>query len=243
MTGLITQAFIDEIVAKTDVVEVVGSRISLKKAGREYKAVCPFHDEKTPSFTVSTHKGFYHCFGCGAHGTAITFLMNYEGLGFVDAVEALAEVHGLEIPAADQDARDSSRENTLYETLSDAHQLYRENLRQYPMAIEYLKKRGLDGKTAGLFGIGFAPNAWDTVLKHLGGNDKKIKNLIDTGLITKNEKGQQYDRFRNRIMFPIHDPRGRVIGFGGRLIESGEPKYLNSPETTLFNKGLSLIHI
>jgi DNA primase len=239
MNGLIPQSFIDELIARTDVIEIIGSRISLKKAGREYKAVCPFHDEKTPSFTVSPHKGFYHCFGCGSHGTAITFLMNYENLGFVDAVEALADIHGLEVPATTQE-RNSSHATVLYEVLSEADQLYRAALRKHPMATEYLKNRGIDGETAGRFGIGYAPDAWDTILKGLGGNDKRTKDLIESGLVIKNEQGRLYDRFRDRIMFPIRDPRGRIIGFGGRLLNSGEPKYLNSPETPVFHKGQAL---
>ena len=242
MNGLIPQSFIDELIARTDIIEIIGSRISLKKAGREYKAVCPFHDEKTPSFTVSPHKGFYHCFGCGAHGTAIAFLMNYENLGFVDAVEALADIHGLEVPTTKQE-RSSSHANVLHEVLSEADQLYRTALRKHPMAVEYLKNRGIDGETAGRFAIGYAPDAWDTVLKELGGNDKRTKDLIEAGLVIKNEQGRLYDRFRDRIMFPIRDPRGRIIGFGGRLLNSGEPKYLNSPETPVFHKGQALYGI
>ncbi len=239
MNGLIPQSFIDELIARTDVIEIIGSRISLKKAGREYKAVCPFHDEKTPSFTVSPHKGFYHCFGCGAHGTAIAFLMNYENLGFVDAVEALAEVHGLEVPTTKHE-RNSSQSAILYDLLSEADQLYRAALRKHSVAVDYLKNRGIDGETAGRFAIGYAPDAWDTVLKGLGGNDKRNKDLIEAGLVIKNEQGRQYDRFRDRIMFPIRDPRGRIIGFGGRLLNNGEPKYLNSPETPVFHKGQAL---
>ena len=239
MNGLIPQAFIDELIARTDVIEIIGSRISLKKAGREYKAVCPFHDEKTPSFTVSPHKGFYHCFGCGAHGTAIAFLMNYENLGFVDAVEALAEIHGLEIPTT-KNERNSSQSAVLHDLLSEADQLYRAALRKNSAAVDYLKNRGIDGETAGRFGIGYAPDAWDTVLKGLGGNDQRNKDLIEAGLVIRNEQGRQYDRFRDRIMFPIRDPRGRIIGFGGRLLNNGEPKYLNSPETPVFHKGQAL---
>ena len=242
MNGLIPQSFIDELIARTDVIEIIGSRISLKKAGREYKAVCPFHDEKTPSFTVSPDKGFYHCFGCGAHGTAIAFMMNYENLGFVDAVEALADIHGLEMPTTKQE-RSGIHANVLHEVLSEADQLYRTALRKHPMATEYLKNRGIDGETTGRFAIGYAPDAWDTVLKGLGGNDKRTKNLIESGLVIKNEQGRLYDRFRDRIMFPIRDTRGRIIGFGGRLLNSGEPKYLNSPETPVFHKGQALYGI
>jgi len=239
MSGRIPQSFIDELIARADVVEVIGNRITLKKAGREFKSTCPFHDEKTPSFTVSPQKGFYHCFGCGAHGTAIGFLMNYENLGFVDAVEALAEMLGVEVPSSGPE-RDTSLEAGLYAILAEADQLYRAALRQSPVAVEYLKKRGIDGTTAGRFAMGYAPDAWDTVLKALGGGGTRVKELLEAGLIIRNEQGRQYDRFRDRIMFPIRDPRGRVIGFGGRLLGPGEPKYLNSPETPVFHKGQAL---
>jgi len=239
MSGRIPQSFIDELIARADVVEVIGERIALKKAGREYKAVCPFHDEKTPSFTVSPQKGFYHCFGCGAHGTSIGFLMNYENLSFIDAVEALAEMLGLEVPS-DGPEHNTSRENTLYDILAEADQIYRAALRDSPAAIEYLKQRGIDGTTANRFTMGYAPDSWDTLLKALGGDDAQVKNLLEAGLIIKNEQGRQYDRFRDRIMFPIRDPRGRIIGFGGRALGDGEPKYLNSPETPVFHKGQAL---
>ena len=198
MSGRIPQSFIDELIARADVVEVIGERITLKKAGREYKAVCPFHDEKTPSFTVSPQKGFYHCFGCGAHGTSIGFLMNYENLSFVDAVEALAEMLGLEVPS-DGPVRDTSRETALYDILAEADQIYRAALRDSPTAIEYLKQRGIDGTTANRFTMGYAPDSWDTLLKALGGNDVQVKTLLEAGLIIKNEQGRQYDRFRDRI--------------------------------------------
>lgn len=239
MSGLIPQSFIDELIARADVVEVIGNRIALKMAGREYKAVCPFHDEKTPSFTVSPQKGFYHCFGCGAHGTAIGFLMNYENLGFVDAVETLAEMLGMEVPSSGPE-RDAGRESALYALLAEADQLYRGALRESEAAVTYLKNRGIDGTTAGHFAMGYAPDAWDTVLKRLGGNGTREKDLLEAGLIIRNDQGRQYDRFRGRIMFPIRDPRGRVIGFGGRALDSGEPKYLNSPETPVFHKGQAL---
>ena len=238
-SGRIPQAFIDDLIARADIVEVVGNRVTLKKAGREYKACCPFHDEKTPSFTVSPHKGFYHCFGCGEHGTAIGFLMNYERLGFVEAVEALAEMLGVEVPVT-RDNRDTGRESTLYEILKEADQIFRAALRENPEAIAYLKHRGIDGTTAGRYGMGFAPDAWDTILRALGANDARIAQLRDAGLVIRNEQGREYDRFRNRIMFPIRDPRGRVIGFGGRVMGDAEPKYLNSPETPVFHKGQAL---
>jgi DNA primase len=238
-SGRIPQSFIDDLIARADIIEVVGNRVTLKKAGREYKACCPFHDEKTPSFTVSPQKGFYHCFGCGEHGTAIGFLMNYERLGFVEAVEALAEMLGVEVPTT-RDDRDTGRDNSLYGILTEADQIFRGALRENPEAIAYLKRRGIDGATAGRFGMGFAPDAWDTILKSLGTSDSRIAQLRDAGLVIRNEQGREYDRFRNRIMFPIRDPRGRVIGFGGRVMGDGEPKYLNSPETPVFHKGRAL---
>ena len=218
-SGRIPQPFIDGLIARADIVEVIGNRVTLKKAGREYKAVCPFHDEKTPSFTVSPTKGFYHCFGCGAHGTAIGFLMNYENLGFVEAVEALAEMLGLEVPRSGED-RHAGRDEALYAILGEADQIYRNALRQNLGAIDYLKRRGIDGATAGRFAMGYAPDAWDTILKELGSSDARISQLRDAGLVTRNEQGRQYDRFRDRIMFPIRDPRGPFylgkIGFEGR---------------------------
>ena len=238
-SGRIPQAFIDDLIARADIVEVVGNRVPLKKAGREFKACCPFHDEKTPSFTVSPTKGFYHCFGCGEHGTAIGFLMNYDRLGFVEAVEALAEMLGVEVPRTRDDSN-PSRDGGLFEILKEADQIYRNALRDNPAAIAYLKRRGIDGATAGRFAMGFAPDAWDTILKRLGTSDARIAQLREAGLVIRNDQGREYDRFRNRIMFPIRDPRGRVIGFGGRVMGDEEPKYLNSPETPLFHKGRSL---
>ena len=238
-SGRIPQTFIDDLIARADIVEVVGNRVTLKKAGREYKACCPFHDEKTPSFTVSPHKGFYHCFGCGEHGTAISFLMSYERLGFVEAIEALAEMLGLEVPVTRNNS-DKNHESVLYKLLAEADQLFRAALRKTPKAIAYLKRRGIDGTTAGRYGMGFAPEAWDTILKALGTNDQRIAQLRDAGLVIRNKQGREYDRFRNRIMFPIRDPRGRIIGFGGRVMDNAEPKYLNSPETPVFHKSQAL---
>jgi len=238
-SGRIPQTFIDDLIARADIVEVVGNRVTLKKAGREYKACCPFHDEKTPSFTVSPHKGFYHCFGCGEHGTAISFLMSYERLGFVEAIEALAEMLGLEVPVTRNNS-DKNHESVLYKLLAEADQLFRVALRKTPKAIAYLKRRGIDGTIAGRYGMGFAPEAWDTILKALGTNDQRIAQLRDAGLVIRNKQGREYDRFRNRIMFPIRDPRGRIIGFGGRVMDNAEPKYLNSPETPVFHKSQAL---
>ena len=243
MNGRIPHSFIDDLVARADIVEVVGRRVNLTKAGRDYKAPCPFHDEKTPSFTVSAQKGFYHCFGCGAHGTAIGFLMNYENLGFVDAVEALAEMLGVEVPREARAARGTEAGASLYELLAEASRIYRAALKGSSRAIDYLKNRGIEGVTAARFAMGYAPDAWDTVLRALGTDETRRRQLIDAGLVNRNENGREYDRFRDRIMFPIRDPRGRVIGFGGRVLGSGEPKYMNSPETPVFHKGRELYGI
>ena len=240
MSGRIPQSFIDDLVARADIVEVIGRRVSLVKAGRDYKAPCPFHDEKTPSFTVSAQKGFYHCFGCGAHGTAIGFLMNYENLDFVDAVEALAEMLGVEVPR-EAGSADRRRDGaSLYSLLAEADRIYRGALKSNQRAVNYLKDRGLVGLTAKRFAIGYAPDSWDTVLRALGTDETRKRQLLEAGLTIRNDQGKEYDRFRDRIMFPIRDPRGRVIGFGGRLLGEGEPKYMNSPETPVFHKGRAL---
>jgi len=246
MAGLIPQHFIDELVARADIVEVIGSRVPLKKAGREFKACCPFHGEKTPSFTVSQTKQFYHCFGCGAHGTAIGFLMEYDKLGFVEAVEELASHVGLEVPREAGAKRESSSDD-LYEVLGRAAQFFRDSLKDNARAGDYLKKRGLDEDTALRFGIGYAPDSWNALLKRFGSSDPARRKLLAAGLIiertgagARDTDGGFYDRFRDRVMFPIRDARGRVIAFGGRIIDSGEPKYLNSPETSVFHKGKEL---
>jgi DNA primase len=239
MAGRIPQDFINDLIDRSDIVEILQSRIQLKKAGREYKACCPFHGEKTPSFTVSPEKGFYHCFGCGAHGTVIGFLMEHDRLEFIEAVEELASINGVDVP------REAGNEPTsptapLYELLDRAAQLFREELRSSDKAIAYLKQRHLDGETAGHFRIGYAPGGWDYLLKRFGGNETGQEHLLKTGMILRNEEGRVYDRFRDRIMFPIRDSRGRVVGFGGRVFDKGEPKYLNSPETPVFHKGREL---
>jgi DNA primase len=241
MAGRIPKSFIDELVARADVVEVVGARVTLKRAGSNYKGLCPFHGEKTPSFTVSPSKGFYHCFGCSAHGTAIGFLMAYDNLEFPEAVEALAEMMGLEVPRESTGVPERKDDNDeLYALLRETDQIYRAALRSSEKAIAYLKKRGVDGPTAGRFGIGYAPDAWDTVLKQLGTSDARIAKLLQAGLLSANDSGRRYDRFRDRIMFPIRSAKGHVIGFGGRVLDAGEPKYLNSPETPVFRKGHEL---
>ncbi len=239
MSGLIPQHFIDDLIARADIVEVLGRRIQLKKAGREFKANCPFHDEKTPSFTVSPQKGFYHCFGCGAHGTALGFLMEYEHLSFVEAVEALASLMGVEVPreASDRPAR---RFDELYELMARVERYYQAELRHHAAAVDYLKNRDIDGATAKRFGVGFAADGWSRLLDKFGKSPEDIERLLACGLIIRKDNGQHYDRFRNRIMFPIRDTRGRCIGFGGRVTGNDEPKYLNSPETALFHKGREL---
>ncbi|MBN8281426.1 MAG: DNA primase, partial [Gammaproteobacteria bacterium] len=239
MSGRIPQDFIDDLVQRADIVEVVGSRVPLTKAGREYKARCPFHSEKTPSFWVSPQKGFYHCFGCGAHGTALGFLMEYERLDFPTAVEELARSLGVEVPRAEGGPDRVSLE-PLYAMLDKAAGLFRQALRDHPAPVEYLKQRGLDGETAREFGIGYAPPAWDTLLAALGGSEDERQQLLAAGLVIARDTGGFYDRFRDRVMFPIRDSRGRTIAFGGRILASGEPKYLNSPETPVFHKGREL---
>lgn len=237
MSGRIPQDFIDDLVQRADIVEVIGSRVPLTKAGREYKARCPFHSEKTPSFWVSPQKGFYHCFGCGAHGTALGFLMEFERLDFPVAVEELARTVGIEVPHTDSERVSNE---PLYTALEKAAHIFRQALRDHPAAIDYLKERGLDGETAREFGIGYAPAGWDTLLANLGTSEAERQHLLAAGLVIARDTGGFYDRFRERIMFPIRDTRGRVIAFGGRIIASGEPKYLNSPETPLFHKGREL---
>ncbi|MDJ0929310.1 MAG: DNA primase [Gammaproteobacteria bacterium] len=240
MAGRIPQDFIDDLVARADIVEVVGARVPLKKAGREYKACCPFHGEKTPSFTVSPEKGFYHCFGCGAHGTAIGFLMEFDRLEFVDAVEELAHMLGVEVPREESASGPRSPVAPVYDTLAEATRLYQQSLKDAATAVDYLRSRGLDGETAREFGIGYAPAAWDFLLRRLGDTPERERLLQSAGLIVPRDGGGHYDRFRDRIIFPIRDSRGRVVAFGGRVLGTGEPKYLNSPETAVFHKGREL---
>ena len=237
MAGLIPDSFLEELLGRIDIVEIIERRVPLKKAGREFQARCPFHDEKTPSFTVSPQKQFYHCFGCGAHGSAIGFLMNYEGLEFVDAVEDLARHAGLQVPReASRGPRPSA---DLFGILESASAWYQAQLKKSPEAIEYLKGRGLSGEICAYFDIGFAPSGWDQLIKELGTDEKRLGLLKRAGMLSQGKSGE-YDKFRHRIMFPIHDRRGRVIGFGGRALDDDGPKYLNSPETELFHKGREL---
>ncbi|HEY5601702.1 MAG TPA: DNA primase [Gammaproteobacteria bacterium] len=242
MAGRIPSQFIDELLNRVDIVDVINARVPLRKAGREYTACCPFHNEKTPSFTVSAAKQFYHCFGCGAHGSAISFLMEYERLEFVDAVEELASMAGMTVPhEASSPQHKVTRD--LYDILEQASQFYREQLRQHPgapKAVDYLKQRGLSGEIAAVFDIGYAPPGWDNALRYFAGKNLPEKQLLAAGLLIAKQGGGHYDRFRDRIMFPIRDRRGRVIGFGGRALGDETPKYLNSPETEVFHKGREL---
>jgi DNA primase len=245
---MIPQTFIDELIARTDIVEVIGLRVQLKKAGREFKACCPFHGEKTPSFWVSPDKQFYHCFGCGAHGTVIRFLMEHDRMAFPEAVEELATRLGLEIPHQGGAPGGGPRraDESLYDLMSRVSQFYVDSLARDERAREYVAKRGLDRNTVEQFAIGYAPNSWNDVLRRFGTDDAARRQLTELGLIVERDRGQirdgerHYDRFRDRIMFPIRDVRGRIIAFGGRIIDQGEPKYLNSPETVLFHKGREL---
>lgn len=237
----IPDAFIDDLLARTDIVELVGSRIPIKRQGREYSARCPFHDERSPSFTVSPTKQFYHCFGCGAHGTAIAFLMNYDRLEFMDAVEELAKRAGMEVPKDTRSRNESGESRDLYAALEAATQFFQKQLAQNSTAQSYLEKRGVDAENRTRFSIGYAPDGFNALKDALGTDDRRMKLLEKVGLFSKNDTGRIYDKFRDRVMFPIHDRRGRVIAFGGRVLEKDDgPKYLNSPETPLFHKGREL---
>lgn len=241
MAHRIPSAFIDELLARTDIVEIVGARLPLRRAGKDYHACCPFHEERTPSFTVSQTKQFYHCFGCGAHGTAVGFLMHYEHLSFPEAIADLANRAGLPLPdAATELQQQRVAEEPLREVLLRAQKLFEQQLREPAgePAVRYLKGRGVSGEIAREFGLGYALDSW-TGLQLLGKADSVREALFTTGLLVRRD-GREYDRFRGRLMFPIHDHRGRLCGFGGRILESGEPKYLNSPETPLFHKGREL---
>jgi DNA primase len=244
MAGRIPKSFIDDLIGRADIVEVINARVPLKRAGREYRANCPFHNEKTPSFWVSPAKQFYHCFGCGAHGTVVSFLMNYDRLSFVEAVEDLAQRMGLEVPreGGDQPGTPSVSED-LYSLMTKVAAFYREQLEASAKARGYAKSRGLARDIATKFAIGYAPDSWNEVLKRFGASEASRAKLLELGLIRERDKDKgegHYDYFRDRLMFPIRDQRGRVIGFGGRVLDAGEPKYLNSPETALFHKGREL---
>ncbi len=247
MAGLIPQSFIDDLLNRTDIVDVVSSRVQLKKAGKNYTACCPFHKEKTPSFSVSPDKQFYYCFGCGAGGNALGFLMDHDNLDFPQAIEDLAKAAGMEVPREESGRPHKPRQPTdspLYPLLTAAADFYRQALKSHPQrkaAVDYLKGRGLTGEIARDFGLGFAPPGWDNLYKHLSSDTLQQKAMIDAGLLVENaETGKRYDRFRDRVMFPIRDSRGRIIAFGGRVLGDDKPKYLNSPETAVFHKGQEL---
>jgi DNA primase len=252
MSGRIPQHFIDDLVARADIVELIGSRVPLKKAGREYRACCPFHDEKTPSFWVSPAKQFYHCFGCGAHGTALGFLMAYDRLPFPEAVEELASRLGVEVQReapTPGSAPVRAAGDDLYTLLAEVTAFYRAELASSERAHGYVTKRGLDAGSLERFAIGYAPASWNDVLRRFGTTDDARRRLSEAGLIIERERSSDdqrrsgdlhYDRFRDRLMFPIRDARGRVLAYGGRVLDQGEPKYLNSPETALFHKGREL---
>ncbi|EOU2547760.1 DNA primase [Vibrio parahaemolyticus] len=252
MAGHIPRSFIDDLLARLDIVDIIDARVKLKKKGKNYGACCPFHNEKTPSFSVSQEKQFYHCFGCGAHGNAIDFMMEFERLEFVEAIEELAAYLGLDVPREQRSGgggqfnsgpqASSSEKRSLYDLMGSIAQFYRNQLKQpsSKVAIEYLKDRGLSGEIVQKFGIGYVADEWDLVRKNFGQNKDNQDMLVTGGMLIENDKGNRYDRFRGRIMFPIRDRRGRVIGFGGRVLGEGTPKYLNSPETPIFHKGKEL---
>jgi len=251
MAGHIPRSFIDDLLARLDIVDIIDARVKLKKKGKNYGACCPFHNEKTPSFSVSQEKQFYHCFGCGVHGNAIDFMMEYERLDFVEAIEELASSLGLDVPReqrqgggfqSNQPQANSEQKRNLYDIMGSIAQFYRDQLKQpkSKVAIDYLKDRGLSGQIVQKFGIGYVADEWDLVRKNFGQTPQTQDMLISGGMLIENDNGNRYDRFRGRVMFPIRDRRGRVIGFGGRVIGDGTPKYLNSPETPIFHKGKEL---
>ena len=244
MAGKIPQNFIDELLTRTDIIDVIDAYVPLKKAGKNHKACCPFHEEKTPSFNVNQDKQFYYCFGCTASGTAITFLMEHLRIGFVEAIEDLASRAGMEIPREAYNSGDSSSvSNKLYELLESITEYYTNELKNNKNTnniINYIKKRNINNETRVEFELGFAPPGWDNLVSNFGKSKETIKLLVDAGVIIKNDRGSYYDRFRNRLIFPIRDQRGRVIGFGGRVLGDETPKYLNSPETQIFQKGREL---
>lgn len=247
MSGLVPRSFINDILAKADIVDVVNSRVKLKKAGsNNYQACCPFHHEKTPSFTVSKNKQFYHCFGCGAHGNAIGFLMEYDKLEFLEAVEELANFLGLDVPREQSSAKIDKPQpgfktkRDLYELMQEIARLYQQQLLNSIPAQAYLQKRGLSQEIIERFAIGFVPDSFDSVLKQFGRSRDEQQKLLDLGMLSRNENGRVYDRFRHRIMFPIRDRRGRTIAFGGRVLGDEKPKYLNSPESLTYRKSNEL---
>lgn len=244
MSGRIPQSFIEELLARTDIVDVIDGYVPLRKSGKNWQALCPFHDEKSPSFSVSQDKQFYHCFGCGANGTAISFLMDYNNMGFVEAVESLAARAGLEVPReGGGPARKEASLAEYHELLELVIDYYRRQLKEHPQAgraVEYLKSRGITGEVAARFELGYAPPGWDNLIAALGNSDAAQQRLATSGMLIQRDSGGYYDRFRDRIMYPIRDHRGRAVGFGGRVMDDSTPKYLNSPETPIFHKGREL---
>ncbi|MDB2384457.1 DNA primase [Endozoicomonas sp.] len=245
MAGRIPQTFIDDLLARVDIVDIIDSRVKLKKTGRNYSACCPFHKEKTPSFTVSPDKQFYYCFGCGASGNALGFIMEFDHMDFPEAIDDLAGQLGLEVPREQSNAYNKQPDYAeLYALMEKTALFFQQQLRLHnksPQAVSYLKSRGLTGQISQQFGIGFAPPGWDNLQTHFTRSSEKEKQLIKTGMLVENEDNNRiYDRFRDRIMFPIRDSRGRYIAFGGRILGDGKPKYLNSPETPIFQKGKEL---
>ncbi|MGY0652963.1 DNA primase [Luteimonas sp. A537] len=237
----LSDAFIDDLLARTDIVEVIAARLPLKRQGREYSARCPFHDERSPSFTVSPNKQFYHCFGCGAHGTAISFLMNFDRLEFLDAIDELAKRAGIEVPRETRQHNENPDTRDMYTVLDEAARFYRGALMSGNEALDYLDARGVDASIREQFGIGYAPGGFSALKDALGTDPRRVSLLERTGMLSKNDRGHVYDKFRDRVMFPIHDRRGRAIAFGGRVLKPEDsPKYLNSPETPLFHKGREL---
>lgn len=252
MAGRISRQFIDDLLARADIVDVVESRVPLKKAGKNYQACCPFHNEKSPSFTVSQDKQFYHCFGCGEHGNAISFLMEFDRLDFVDAIEELASHCGMEVVREENNASpaEQRRQQQIYQQKQDDYELMNQVSRFFQqqlkvatdkdIAINYLKGRGLSGEVVKRFSIGYVSDAWDGMMKVFSAKGQANQQLVDLGMAIQGDKNRPYDRFRGRIMFPIRDKRGRVIGFGGRVLGDEKPKYLNSPETRVYHKGQEL---
>jgi DNA primase len=243
VAGLIPRQFIDELLSRVDIVDVVDEYVPLKKGGKDHKACCPFHNEKTPSFTVSADKQFYHCFGCGAHGSAIGFLMEYAHMDFVEAVEDLASRAGLQVPREQGDGERAASLQPVYDILAKASAYYQQQLRQHAegaRAVDYPRSRGLSGEVAAAFGLGFAPPGWDNLLGAIGRSDADRAQMSRAGLLVDKGGGGYYDRFRDRITFPILDRRGRTVGFGARVLGDETPKYLNSPETPVFHKGREL---
>jgi len=241
---VIPQDFIDELLARIDIVEIIEPRVALKKGGKDYQGLCPFHNEKSPSFTVSQDKGFYHCFGCQKHGSALTFLVEHDRMDFISAVELLADRVGMEVPQQNTGVSKEvhKRRRTMHDILERASNYYKDQLRQHESktrAVGYLKERGLSGEIARDFQLGYAPPGWDNLQSALATSNTDRELLIESGMLIENEE-RTYDRFRDRIMFPIRDLRGKTIAFGGRIIGDDKPKYLNSPETPVFHKGREL---